>query len=135
MQYLGRHYIAELFDCDRQILDDLEAIRGRMREAAIAARATIVDACFHRFSPHGVSGVVVIAESHLSIHTWPEYGYAAVDIFTCGETCRPEDGIDLLSVALGSKRRELRLLERGFAEQVLGVGGNLATFVHKPSGS
>lgn len=134
MRYLGRHYIAEFFDCDRQILDDLEAIRERMRDAAIAARAKIVDAVFHRFNPHGVSGVVVIAESHLSIHTWPEYGYAAVDIFTCGELCQPVDGLDLLKETLRSKRCEIQLVERGSAEQVLGTGGNVADFVHKPAG-
>jgi S-adenosylmethionine decarboxylase len=132
MRYLGRHFIAELYDCDRKVLDDLELIGARMREAAEAARAKVIDAVFHRFSPHGVSGVVVIAESHLSIHTWPEFGYAAVDIFTCGEECRPEAGIDLLGAALGARRRELRMLERGFAEQVLGGRTSEVRFVHKP---
>jgi S-adenosylmethionine decarboxylase len=135
MRHLGRHYIAELFDCDREILDDREAIDRSMRSAAVAARATIIDAVFHRFSPQGVSGVVVIAESHLSIHTWPEYGYAAVDIFTCGEECRPEDGLDLLGIALGAKRRDIRLIERGHAADVLGAGSDVQHFVHKPSAS
>jgi S-adenosylmethionine decarboxylase len=134
MRYLGRHFLAEFFDCDRTILDDVAAIRGRMRDAALAARATIVDAVFHRFNPHGVSGVVVIAESHLSIHTWPEYGYAAVDIFTCGDQCQPEDGLELLKGTLGSGRCEIRLVERGFADQVLGAGEETIDFVHKPAG-
>ena len=134
MRYLGRHFLAEFFDCDRVILDDVAAVRGRMRDAALAARATIVDAVFHRFNPHGVSGVVVIAESHLSIHTWPEYGYAAVDIFTCGEQCKPEDALELLKATLGSNRCDIRLVERGFADQVLGVGEQTIDFVHKPAG-
>lgn len=60
-----------------------------MAEAAVACGATIVNSCFHHFNPYGVSGVIVIAESHLTIHTWPEYGYASVDLYTCGDSCDP----------------------------------------------
>ncbi|MCD6443029.1 MAG: adenosylmethionine decarboxylase, partial [Thermotogae bacterium] len=85
MKSLGRHLLAEFYDCDPNILRDLETIREYLKEAAEVANATIVNWTFHQFSPQGVSGVVVIAESHLAIHTWPEYRYAAVDLFTCGE--------------------------------------------------
>ena len=89
LKALGRHVLLELHDCDRDILKDPVRIEQIMTAAAEAAKATIVKSVFHQFSPFGVSGVVVIAESHLAIHTWPEYGYAAVDLFTCGEDVDP----------------------------------------------
>jgi S-adenosylmethionine decarboxylase len=88
---LGKHIIAELFQCQNDILDDLEAIKIMMISAAITAGAKVEEVSFHRFTPQGISGVVIISESHLTIHTWPELGYAAVDIFTCGEDTRPWD--------------------------------------------
>ena len=81
---LGNHLIIEYYDCDYAVLNDVNAIESIMLEAANLAKATIIDSVFHKFSPQGVSGVVVIAESHLSIHTFPELNYAAVDVFTCG---------------------------------------------------
>ncbi len=89
MQALGRQVLVEFYNCDPDILNDQERIREIMMEGVRRSGATIVTDTFHHFSPHGVSGVVVIAESHVAIHTWPEYGYAAVDIFTCGETIDP----------------------------------------------
>lgn len=89
MQALGRQILVELYDCDRDLLNDQEFIHTAMIDAVEKAKATIVASTFHHFSPHGVSGVVVIAESHVSVHSWPEYGYAAVDVFTCGETIDP----------------------------------------------
>ena len=93
MGALGRHLLAELFDCDRDVLADCKEVKGILVEAARRARATIVDVIFHEFNPCGVSGVIVIAESHLTIHTWPEYGYAAVDVFSGGETLWPETAV------------------------------------------
>jgi S-adenosylmethionine decarboxylase len=89
LKALGRHILAEFFECDTQILNDSHLIEIYMKQAAIDCNATIINSVFQAFNPHGVSGVVVIAESHLAIHTWPEYGYAAVDVFTCGETVDP----------------------------------------------
>lgn len=83
-----------------------------LQRAAIAAGATIVGKVFHRFSPHGVSGVVVVQESHISIHTWPEEGYAAVDFYTCGE-CSPERAHDLLNEELAATSYELVTVSRG----------------------
>lgn len=89
MQALGRHILVEFYDCNPDILNDEIYIETEMLEGARKAKATIISSTFHKFSPHGVSGVIVIAESHIAIHTWPEYKYAAVDIFTCGETIDP----------------------------------------------
>lgn len=89
MQALGRQILVEFYKCNADILKDIDKIETAMLTACRLAKATIVRHTFHEFSPFGVSGVVVIAESHVAIHTWPEYNYAAVDIFTCGETIDP----------------------------------------------
>ncbi len=85
MNSLGHHLLAEFYDCESGALKDPEQIERLMNEAARLSGATVVQSVFHMFSPHGVSGVVVVEESHLAVHTWPEYGYAAVDYFSCGE--------------------------------------------------
>lgn len=110
---LGVQILADLYQCDPAVLNDPALIQAAMIEAARRSGATIVADCFHRFSPHGVSGVVVIAESHLAIHTWPEHGYAAVDLFTCGATLRPDEGLRHLALMLGSRRQARRTIPRG----------------------
>jgi spermidine synthase len=89
MESLGRHILVEYFDCSPDILNDVITIEKAMVDAAKESGATIINSTFHHFSPFGVSGVVVIEESHLAVHTWPEYKYAAVDLFTCGESVNP----------------------------------------------
>ena len=89
MPSLGRQIVAEYYDCNPEILNDVAKIETCMLDAAREAEATVINSTFHHFSPFGVSGVVVIQESHLAIHTWPENGYAAVDIFTCGDAVDP----------------------------------------------
>lgn len=108
----GRHFLAEYWGCKAHGLDDVARIEALMERAAIAADANIVQSAFHRFSPQGVSGVVVVEESHLSIHTWPEDGYAAVDIYTCGD-CSPEAAHHVLLEGLGATRHELLVVHRG----------------------
>jgi S-adenosylmethionine decarboxylase len=110
---LGRHLLVELHDCNKEALNDLGFLRKVMLDAAIDCGAVVLGDSFHRFSPQGVSGVVVIAESHLSIHTWPEYGYAAVDVFTCGTTVRPEKAAEVLVEKLGSRNHSLVEIPRG----------------------
>jgi S-adenosylmethionine decarboxylase len=110
---LGRHLLVELQDCDKEALDNLDFLREVMLEAAVACGAVVLGDSFHRFSPQGVSGVVVIAESHLSIHTWPEYAYAAVDIFTCGTTVEPRRAAEVLIEKLGSRNPSLTEVLRG----------------------
>ena len=88
-------------------------IEDFMTEAAIECGATVVQKCFHMFNPHGVSGVVIIAESHLAIHTWPELGYAAVDLFTCGESCDPKVAYQYLKKAFKSASASYSELKRG----------------------
>lgn len=83
---LGRHMTVEFYDCDSAILADAERVKSVFLEAAHRSGATVVDAVFHAFEPQGVSGVVVISESHFAVHAWPEHDYAAVDLFTCGNS-------------------------------------------------
>ena len=89
-RHLGQHVLAEFFECDPNTLNSLDKVEKYMIDSALECGATIVQKCFHMFNPYGVSGVVIIAESHLAIHTWPELGYAAVDLFTCGSKCDPK---------------------------------------------
>jgi len=89
MKSLGRHILVEFSNCNAQVLNDAQAVEEAMITAAKTAGATVINSTFHHFSPWGISGVVVIQESHLAIHTWPEYKYAAVDLFTCGESVDP----------------------------------------------
>ena len=113
MNALGRHLLLELYDCDREALNDTDLIRDVMLKAAIDCGAVVLGNQFHHFNPQGVSGVVVIAESHISIHTWPEYGYAAVDVFTCGTAVNPEIAANVLVESLSSKNHSLVEIPRG----------------------
>ena len=106
----------ELKGCDPEILNDLDFLKSSLSETAIQIGATVIGDSFHRFSPQGVSGVVIISESHLFIHTWPEYGYAAVDVFTCGETVDPTLAVKPLVEKLGSKSSSVLELKRGILE-------------------
>ena len=96
MKSLGKHLIIELFQCDRGILNDLRTLEYQLLEAVKLSGATIIQPFFHQFSPHGITGVVVVAESHFAIHTWPEYGYCALDIFTCGEQIKAHKALEYL---------------------------------------
>jgi len=96
MKALGRHVLAEIYDCQFEVLNDVKKVEEYMVNAALEAGAEVREFVFHKFSPQGVSGVVVISESHLAIHTWPELGYAAVDVFTCGNTVNPWDACNYL---------------------------------------
>ncbi len=119
MESLGRHVLVEFYECSSDILNDVSIIENHMVDAAKEAGATVINSTFHHFSPFGVSGVVVIQESHLAIHTWPEYRYAAVDLFTCGEPVDPWVSYNYLKNAFkaghGSsmeiRRGQLKLLE------------------------
>jgi S-adenosylmethionine decarboxylase proenzyme len=112
LKALGRHLLVEYRNCDRQLLNDIHQIEQLLRRAAKAAGATVVASVFHPFSPQGITGVVVVEESHLSIHTWPEHGYAAVDFYTCGD-CHPERAHEYLKRELGAESAEVMVVMRG----------------------
>jgi S-adenosylmethionine decarboxylase len=110
---LGIQLVVEFFACDEKVLDNAERIEEIMLEAATEAEATIVNHCFHKFTPQGVSGVVVIAESHIAIHTWPEFGYCAVDIFTCGDLIDNNRALEVLKSGFRSQEEKVFRIERG----------------------
>ena len=113
MKVLGEHLIVELYDCDFKMLSDVDKVQNIMLQAAKAAETTIIDSIFHHFTPHGVSGVVVIAESHFAIHTWPEHKYAAVDLFTCGTKTMPWKAFRVVKKLFKSKHFSVMKMERG----------------------
>ena len=113
MDALGRHLLPELKGCDRELLDDLNFIRGAILGAAEEAGATIVGESFHKFHPMGVTGLVAIAESHICIHTWPEYGYAAVDVFTCSKSIDADRVVDHLIASFKSRDHSVTKVSRG----------------------
>ncbi|RKZ27454.1 adenosylmethionine decarboxylase [bacterium] len=110
---LGYHLLLEFHGCPPETLEKVEYVEKAMKEAARVSRANVVDTFFHQFNPHGVSGVIVIQESHLSIHTWPEHGYAAVDLFTCSEDVDVEKAIEYLRSAFRPSSVSVVELRRG----------------------
>ncbi|MCP4754028.1 MAG: adenosylmethionine decarboxylase [Proteobacteria bacterium] len=120
MQPLGKQFLAELYKCDQEILNNVEMIQSIMQQAADSCGATIVDSKFHRFSPHGVSGMVLIAESHLAIHTWPEYGYAAFDLFTCSSKLDSVRCLKHIEQKLNAETCIVKKMDRGFVAPISG---------------
>lgn len=114
MYALGTHHLIELRNCNPNIISNLKEVQDILITAAKKADATIVEVAFHEFSPFGISGMVVIAESHLSIHTWPEHDYAAVDIFTCGKVLKPGKAVAYLIEKFQCKNPSVVELKRGF---------------------
>lgn len=112
MNCRGTHLIADLYDC--RVLDDVAVVEAALREAVDVLGATLIALKLHKFGGGGgVTGVALLAESHLSIHSWPEDGYAAVDIFVCGADAALDAAVDGIGQALGSGRREVRRVLRG----------------------
>ncbi|RDW20306.1 S-adenosylmethionine decarboxylase proenzyme [Oceanobacillus arenosus] len=115
---LGRHVLIEYYGCSKEIIENNELIEQYMREAADYSGATIVESVFHHFNPYGVSGAVIIAESHLTIHTWPEYDFASVDVYTCGDSVNPWKAANYLSEKLQAKKTESFEIPRGMADRI-----------------
>lgn len=112
MKALGRHFVIEMWGCQKD-LNEPEAIRRALEEAVERAQATNLGIHVHTFNPHGVSGVAVIAESHISVHTWPELGYAAVDVFTCGDKAIPEEALAVLKDLFRPQHMDVLEIKRG----------------------
>jgi S-adenosylmethionine decarboxylase len=117
---VGKHLVLELKDCDRKRISDCDFLQETLLAACTVAGATILSNSFHSFPPYGgVSGVVIIAESHFSIHTWPEYCYAAIDIFTCGDSLQSEKAVELLVRELQAKDHSILVLDRGIINSLV----------------
>ena len=118
---IGKHCILELYDCDCARLDDEAFLRSAITNAALRAGATLLQLITHHFQPHGVTGLALLAESHISIHTWPESGYAAVDVFTCGDHTMPESACRVLAEELLSRHHKLSSFRRSTPDQLAGA--------------
>jgi len=116
MKSLGYHLILELEGCSETILNDRQAISKVMVDSVNRSGATMIRSFFHKFAPQGVSGVVIISESHFSIHTWPEYGYAAVDVFTCGDQINMDVAAEAIRAGLKADAMQKMLLSRGMLD-------------------
>jgi S-adenosylmethionine decarboxylase len=116
MKELGKQLIIELYGCDRELINNTDYIEKTLLAAAEAAKATVLEHNFHKFSPHGVSGAIIIAESHMTIHTWPEYGYCAVDIFTCGDLTDNPAAMNLIKKELKAEYCSATELKRGLLD-------------------
>ena len=112
MAHVGVHCLLELYGCPLELLDDRDHILRSLREAAEGAGATWLDGTSHKFEPQGVTALGLLSESHISIHTWPELGYAAVDCFTCGDGAMPEDACKSMIGALRASRSHLMRMPR-----------------------
>lgn len=121
MNELGRHILAEIYGCSSEILNNKELIEKIMVDSALKAGAEVREVAFHKFSPQGISGVVIISESHLTIHTWPELGYAAVDVFTCGDRINPWNACNYMTEKLNAKNMTATEVKRGIFEQPVSV--------------
>lgn len=136
--YLGRHIIAEFFHADFHALNDADPLEEAMINAATAAGATVISSHKHFFSPHGVSAVIIVQESNLCIHTWPEFGYAAADFFTCGDSVNPWRSFEFLRKYLKAEKFNCMELKRGNTEllkdpSILEENVTCASFVGEPT--
>jgi len=113
LETTSHHFLIEIRNVNYQLLDSIEEIERIFLDSLTGSGATYIHHYFHQFAPHGVSGVVVIAESHLSIHTWPEHGYAAVDVFTCGDREIGERVVNNLLYSFPNCNSEIQYIERG----------------------
>lgn len=109
---LATHVHLELWGVEEALLNDAARLEGVLMESARAARCEVLGSVKHRFSPQGASVVVLVAESHLSVHTWPEHGYAAADILTCGQAL-PDEGVKALIRLMNPQRSEVSRFQRG----------------------
>lgn len=117
MDTTGSHYIVEASGCNPNVIGDATKIRHILTQAAKAGHMEIKSSYFYRFMPMGVSGVVIVAESHISIHTWPENRYAAIDVYVCGSESNPEKVIDYILDAFGSTHAHVSEVQRGIRDE------------------
>ncbi|TWI57002.1 adenosylmethionine decarboxylase [Halalkalibacter nanhaiisediminis] len=113
MDTMGRHVIAELWGCNVEKLNNMSFIEQVFVDAALNAGAEVREVAFHKFAPHGVSGVVIISESHLTFHSFPEHGYASIDVYTCGDRIDPNVASNYIAEALGTTTSEVIEVPRG----------------------
>lgn len=113
MKIIGKHLTVDMYGCSFDSLDNLEFIRSSMLAAIAEANMTLLDFSYHKFEPQGLTALALLAESHMSIHTYPELGYAAVDVFTCGDHSRPDKAVKKLAELLKPEKTKVTHIRRG----------------------
>lgn len=116
MEKMGTHLVVDAWNVPSEILNDAKQIRQVLLKAISAGEATLIDLCVHQFSPHGVTATATLAESHIAIHTWPEYGYFAADLFFCGAG-KPLIAMEVLQQELQASEVKVQQIDRGFPIQ------------------
>ena len=119
LSHQSKHLLLELYRCDSEKLNDESFLRCTLNRAAKMARATVLNLISNKFEPQGVTAIALLAESHISIHTWPESNYSAVDIFTCGQNMLPELASQYFIQVLKAEEHSLRIIERNPPDEVL----------------
>jgi len=114
---LGYHYVIEASGCDPEVLKNVSALKRILLEAAKVGEMDVRSTYFYRFSPHGVSGMVVVSGSHISIHTWPEHGYAAIDVYTCDVGSKPEKTVERILKEIRASYAHITEIERGVMDE------------------
>ena len=132
MKPLGRHLILELLECPAGLLSDPDHVAKVMTRAVELCGATLVQPFFHQFAPQGVSGVIIISESHFTIHTWPEYGYAAVDVFTCGDSIDLPAAVQAIKQGFEAKSIWEKVMIRGVLAEKGRGGEEMVQGQHSP---
>ena len=118
LSHQSKHLLLELYRCDFEKLNDESFLRCTLNRAAKLAKATVLNLISNKFEPQGVTAIALLAESHISIHTWPESNYSAVDIFTCGQNMLPELACQYLIEALKAEEHFLRVIKRNPPQEV-----------------
>jgi S-adenosylmethionine decarboxylase proenzyme len=116
--YLGYQTLIELYGCPSELIDDENIVKKILLNLADVVELTVVNSLIHHFSPIGVSGVIVIEESHIAIHTWPEYNYVAIDFFTCNQQYDLKNGIEFLRENFKAKEVEVKEVHRGSVQKI-----------------
>ena len=119
LSHQSKHFLLELYRCDYEKLNDESFLRCTLNRAAKLAKATVLNLISNKFEPQGVTAIALLAESHISIHTWPESNYSAVDIFTCGQNMMPQLASEYLIEVLQAEEHSLRVIERNPPVEVL----------------
>ncbi len=117
MNKVGTHLVVDAWDAPAELLNNPEKIKQALIDSITAGKATLIDMCVHQFSPHGVTATATLAESHIAIHTWPEYGYFAADLFFCGEG-KPKEAMKILQTVLEAKQVTMKEIDRGIPSVV-----------------
>jgi len=125
-QKLGQHIFVDAWGCTPSRINDPRCVEAALRQAVKDGGATLIDLCTHEFSPQGVTATATLAESHIAIHTWPEHGYFAADLFFCG-SLDPKKGVPAILAALGATKHRLREIERGFHEAPADVEASMSS--------